>query len=187
MTFMSQRTLSRMLSSGLLIGAGCFVLLTSLQSSHVAHTFAASEGAQFSSTVTPGARIEQLLDVHMPGSLPYLTQRGIDRLRSGVLQGEGKSEFLFSQAETRSHAAQYAFAHNDESQAINTLAKGVVYYHRAVCACRSEAGCTVSLQGEGAMRLLKESAALLQEKAVSQSVRARAEGLSAELAALSQN
>lgn len=184
-SFMKLQGLSRFAASSSLVLMGAVVMMTSLQSQHVRSTFAADTHLPLHSQ-TAGKGVSRFFDRRMPGALPYLLERGQDRMNVISSSPEDQPRVLLQLSQERAEAAAYAFSHGDESLAMTTLSKGFVYLHRAVALCQQQgADCQASdeqfmIVGES----LKKVCVRVHETASAQDVRSRAQALCSELEAL---
>lgn len=129
-----QKKLAQIVSSTLLLLLGVGILGVSLHGAH-ARVLRINDDWQVEETT----QASLLLDVRMPGSLPYLAFRAQDRAENLTLDEENKPEVYLGRARQRIQASEYAFRHGQSEIAFSTLNKALVYVHNAVHACQSGA------------------------------------------------
>ncbi len=184
-SFMKVRGFSRFLASTSLVAMGSVVMMTSLQSQHVKSTFAASSALPPESQ-TAGHGVSRLFDRKMPGALPYLVERGQDRLAMYAAPQEDQPRLLLELARERVQAAEYALNKGEESQAMTTLSKAFVYLHRAVALCNEQGeGCQASSEQFSTVgEAFQKTCLSIHHNARMSDIRARAQGLCSELEAV---
>jgi hypothetical protein len=182
----SMQRLSQFLSSSLLIFFGMIVATASLTSLHAKQTFA-SQG-DFSSLETSfdaGARMGQLMNKELPGSLPYVFARGVDKVTLLLDAPDDELAHLLGFVHERAHSARLAAELGKESESLVTFSKAVAYYHRSLAACKEYSGCAEHKEAFLAAKIdLLDTSGSLTELSSSAEIRAKFQGFSGELETL---
>lgn len=179
-----QKKLVQIISSTLLLLLGASVLGVSLHGAHARNLRVKEEWR-----VEESSKAALILDVQMPGSLPYLAFRVQDRVEDASLPTKDQSEVYLGRSRQRTQSANYAFRHGQSEVAFTTIMKAYVYLHKAAHSCQpgitEDTICNdlqplfVSVGDELAETLSEFSA-----RAESDDLRARLEGLLDQLQVL---
>lgn len=186
MQTLRMQRLSQFLSSSLLLLFGIAVVTASLGSLHAKQTFA-SQG-DFSSlepASTAGVRMGQLMNKDLPGSLPYIFARGVDRVTLLLDSPDDQLPHLLEFVHDRAYSARLAGEEGKESESLVTFSKAVAYYHRALAACKETDRCSEYVPSfERAKIDLLDTSGTLMAQSSSEQIRAKFQGLSGELETL---
>lgn len=115
---------------------GVFVLLVSLQAMQARAAGAREAERQLASPEPKPATMKHWLDRDMPGTLPYLVDRSLDKSEEMLSDPNKRGEVLLHRAIHRAQRAQYAQRMGDSALARETLGKAVVYLSRGMTMCR---------------------------------------------------
>lgn len=188
MTASNMQRLSQFASSSLLLLFGLAVVTASLNSLHARQTFA-SQGnwGEHEQGKTAGSRLHQLMNEELPGSLPYVFSRGVDKMTLIFDEKEEKVVHLLRFSQERAVSARVAQEQGMENESFVTFSKAVAYYHLSLAACRDLQPCEPHHEQFYKTKTeLLEISGLLINNATDNAIRARLEGLSHELEMLPQ-
>lgn len=175
------KQITQLVSSSVLLVLGFVVAALSLRGMHADSAFAASPGLQ-PSVHQSGLDISALTDGQMPGSVPYIAQRGWERAETLWLTDDEKVEEFVTRLLSRRVSAERAWESGKFDLATTTYLKAYGYVHEIVHMCFAQ-NPQVLCEGEFRKAIvqnvidLENSLQVRLEESTNDALRAKIDGL----------
>ncbi len=177
------------LSSSALFIFGLVIMIATLRVSHVRASYASNGLVQQTQESETDLILAQLTQSSLPGSVPYLWQRGWERAELLWLAENEKPEIWLGRIADRVESAELADSLGREELALSTYLKAFGYLHQGAHTCFAEGDTPEYCERvtfTAATDALADSVQRFAQSTTSDALRARADSLRSQIQALRQ-